>query len=66
MMAEGRQRDNWEMLSHRLFTAASVAGAKDVNLEDFNKFTLIDKATADAKPVDTKAAMGSLKHLFGG
>lgn len=66
MMAEGKQRDNWEILSHQMFTMASTAGAKDVSVEDFNKFTIADKANEKPEKVDTKHAMASMKHLFGG
>jgi hypothetical protein len=38
LMRTGREKESWERLSYSLATSASIAGAKNVKIQDFSKF----------------------------
>jgi hypothetical protein len=60
-MREGAERERWERLSFQLLTLSKFVGSKETKQEHFDKFSVLDKPK---KKIQTKAAMGSLKHLF--
>ena len=61
LLREGAEKERWERLSFQLATLASFVGTEKVQMSDFNKF---DMQKADAPKIDTKSAMGSMKHMF--